>query len=661
MSHDIERARSALWSLDPGLPRGDWVKIGMAAKDAGLDFDDFHEWSAGAGNYRNEADCKAAWASFKSGGGVTASSLFNAAFAAGWKDNKPHTIQPTPAAPFKWAIKPTESTQAAPKEEAEGQPQGKDPGAIWDACKPATAAHWYVAQKAGKADGLRVHSSGALVLPVHTLAGELASLQFIQADGRKVFLSGVKLPADGCLIIGGAVESGPVYLVEGIGQAWSANKATNCPAVVCFGWSRVAKVAQAIKAASPAARLVIVPDAGKEADAEAIAGKVGGSWVEMPPGSPPNADINDIEMAQGVEAVRAILTTPKEKARRFQLLTPSDIARLPRVRWLIRDVLPESGIASIYGPSASGKSFLALDMLAHVAGGREWFGQRVRQAPCVYVALEGAAGLPQRVEAWRMKNGPFPEAFRLVLSALDIRNPNDTGELIHTIQTSGMFGGVVVLDTLAQSAPGMDENTSGDMGEVIAACQQIQGALGGLVLLVHHTGKDATKGARGHSSFYAALDAAVCVIPDPSGSTWTTESGNGGKSKDGGGISQGYRLEVIDLGNDEEGEPITSCVIAPSHKSEQKQGPKLPSGGNQKIAWEALGPLFQAAGTEAPEGAPDELPPGRPCLVFDDAVEKIKGRLPVEAKRQKERASEAIKGLTARGLLVFLDGFIWCS
>lgn len=346
---------------------------------------------------------------------------------------------------------------------------------------------------------------------------------------------------------------------------------------------------------------------------------------------------------------------------RFKLLAPADIADLPPVRWLVRDVLPESGIASIYGPSASGKSFLALDMLAHVADGSEWFGRKVRQAPCVYVALEGAAGLPQRVKAWAMKNGPFPEAFRLILSALDIRNPSDTSDLIRDIQASRMSGGVVVLDTLAQSAPGLDENTSADMGEVIAACQQIQGALGGLVLLVHHTGKDASKGARGHSSFYAALDAAVCVIPNPSGSTWTTDSENGGKSKDGGGITRGYRLEVIDLGEDDEGEPITSCAISLINGSEQKQGPRPPTSGNQKIVWDVLGQLFREAGAIAPEGAPDELPPGRPCLVFDDAVEQIKGRLPVDPKRQKERTTEAIKGLTAKGLLVFLDGFIWLT
>jgi len=76
------RARSALWSLDPGCDRDTWVRHGMGAKAAGLDFEDFHNWSAGAGNYQNEAECRSVWNSIKDGG-VTAASLFRSALAAG--------------------------------------------------------------------------------------------------------------------------------------------------------------------------------------------------------------------------------------------------------------------------------------------------------------------------------------------------------------------------------------------------------------------------------------------------------------------------------------------------------------------------------------------------------------------------------------------------
>lgn len=63
-----DRALSALQALDPGISRDEWVRVGMAAKAAGLEFDDWHRWSATAGNYSGESDCRAVWRSFKPDG-----------------------------------------------------------------------------------------------------------------------------------------------------------------------------------------------------------------------------------------------------------------------------------------------------------------------------------------------------------------------------------------------------------------------------------------------------------------------------------------------------------------------------------------------------------------------------------------------------------------
>ena len=91
--------------------------------------------------------------------------------------------------------------------------------------------------------------------------------------------------------------------------------------------------------------------------------------------------------------------------RHFPLLTADELANLPPLRWRIKGVLPESGLAAVYGPSGGGKSFLVLDMLASVADGCEWFEHRVNRAPVVYLALEGEAGLSQRVQAYRLQHG----------------------------------------------------------------------------------------------------------------------------------------------------------------------------------------------------------------------------------------------------------------
>jgi putative DNA primase/helicase len=85
--HNVSHAADALNFLDPGCPRDEWIKLGMAAKAAGLSFDEFYTWSKGGTNYKSEGDCRAAWKSFKDSGGISAASLFQQAIAQGWKDS----------------------------------------------------------------------------------------------------------------------------------------------------------------------------------------------------------------------------------------------------------------------------------------------------------------------------------------------------------------------------------------------------------------------------------------------------------------------------------------------------------------------------------------------------------------------------------------------
>lgn len=649
---ETERARSALWSLDPGTDRDTWVRHGMGAKAAGLDFEEFHNWSAGAGNYTNEAECRSVWNSIKDGG-ITAASLFRAALAGGWTDGaEPRTERP-------------QSRQNERKQAEPSKPPPHAPLALWSICTPAAASHEYIARKLGLPDGLRVYSGslsiagaaceGALVLPCYTLAGELASLQFVPPEGKKLFLPGRKLPPDACLIVGGPVKAdGACYIVEGIGQAWSAHQATRAPAVVCFGWGRVAGVAKALRERHKAARFVLVPDVGKENQAAAIARDIHGAWVELPPELGQNGDLNDLHQRDSMKAVAALLEQSKETPQRFRLLTPADLAKRPSVQWRVRGVLPFDGIAAMFGPSGSGKSFLTLDLLATVASGGEWFGCRVKSAPVLYVALEGEAGISQRIQAHQAKHGPLPDGFRFLLQSLDIRATDDRADLVRAIQAAGWAGGVLCLDTLNRAAPGMDENDSRSMGEVISAAKSLQAELGGLVLLIHHTGKDATKGLRGHSSLHAALDAALEVSRDGDRREWKMH-----KAKDGeDGEAHPFSLDVVEVGTDEDGEPITSCVVVPEKNAGEAARRALPpKSGNQRIIWDALGDVLRASPHYGQAGSA----PTRPCVELTDAIEKTRGRLVCDAKRQTERTQSAITGLINRGLLEHREGWLWLA
>jgi hypothetical protein len=122
-------------------------------------------------------------------------------------------------------------------------------------------------------------------------------------------------------------------------------------------------------------------------------------------------------------------------------------------------------------------------------------------------------------------------------------------------------GSVVVIDTLAQAALGLDENTSEGMGRIVSGAKRIRQATGGLVLLVHHSGKDQTKGGRGHSSLKGALDIELGVFRDESTleRSWQIT-----KNKDGEDSSAySFDLRVVQVGVNTDGDPIKSCVVVP--------------------------------------------------------------------------------------------------
>ena len=650
---DLARARDALACIPPDLPRDEWVRVGMAAQGAGLDFDAFDAWSAGAESY-SERDARATWRSFKPGKGVGAGTLFKVATEHGWRMDGHKPLQ-----------RPTQGHRKAP------EPHGKvtarvGAAEVWSRCKPAAAEHPYIEAKNGTPEGLRVVADGDplriagasvagwLVVPVlGSSLDEPVSLQFIPPPGagKKLNLPGA--PMAGMFMVGERVPGATVYLCEGIGQAWACWKATGFAAVVCFGWGRVRGVAAELRRRDASARLVLVPDKGKEAEAEAIAREVAGLFVPMPADAPDNFDPNDYAAKHGGDALEVLLSAPQGPAQRFRLLGSADLRALPPLAWRVRGVLPAQGLASVYGPSGSGKSFLVLDMAAAIAEGLAWFGYRVKAAPVVYVPLEGQAGFRLRAAAWETRNGrPLPVGLRLVLQPFKLTEPQDVPDLAAAVLSAG-DGAVTILDTLNAAAPEADENASADMGRILEAAKELQRLTGGLVLLVHHTGKDASKGLRGHSSLFAALDAALEVVRDGDRKEWRVAKAKDGKDGD----AHPFNLDPVELGDDADGEPVTSCVVTPAESAgEDAKRAKLPTGGtNQRAILDALRPMFKASPVFGKAGAPSV----RPCVELESAIAATCGRLVCAADRRAERTREAIQGLVNRGVLGHSEGWLW--
>jgi putative DNA primase/helicase len=662
----MARALSALHALAPSCSRERWVLIGMAAKSAGLAKGDFANWSKGAPNYSGERDCADAWRSF-SDGPVKAGTLYSMAFSEGWNDpakngrngrNKPKAVTDT-ATPA--LIQPA------------AQKSNKAVSACWERCTPATGEHAYIVAKSGIADGLRIVGDGDtamvsgqsvagwLAVPAFSLNGELQTLQFIPPPGagKKLNMPGASF-GDGLFIVGQVSESRIAYVVEGIGQAWAVHRASGCAAVVAFGAGRMKAVAQVLRERHSSLPIVVVPDRGKESHAAAIAHDVGGAWTELPEGKPSNYDANDFATEYGDKALAELLARFKAPPMRYRLLSANEVANFPPLLWLVRGVLPAAGLTSVFGPSAGGKSFLVLDLCAAVAGASTaWFGCPVKSAPVVYVALEGEAGFSQRVKAWQIHRGRnLPAALHFIMQPLDLRNANDVEEIAKAVTTASVAGGLLVIDTLNRAANGADENSAVDMGEIIAAAKVLQSRLGGLVLLVHHSGKDVSRGLRGHSSLLAALDSAIEVSRTDDRRDWRIA-----KAKDGeDGKAHPFKLSVVAIGEHDDGELITSCVVVAEDTPAELRRQKVPQVGNQRIAWDALGELLKDAGDIRPKDAPDSLPVGRPAITVQLAVATIQNRLvDIEPQRQKERAKKALTDLHAKNAIKIDGGFVWVT
>lgn len=662
MLNDIDRAIDALHAIPPDIERESWVRAGMAAQAAGLDFEAFNDWSAGAGNY-SETAARETWRSFKPGKGVGAGTLYRMAAEHGWRMNgdKPQS-KPKPLA------RPIEAPAKARA--------GMGAAEIWERCEAATNGHPYIAKKqaAGVSlDSLRVvpagdsltiqgeRMAGALVVPVLQPNGTVSSLQFIappetaarlKAKGKPDKLNLPGHAVQGWFTVGELVPGGVVYILEGIGQAWACWQATGDAAVVSFGAGNMGKVAKAVRERDPSARLVLVPDVGKEKQAAEIAAAVSGKVAAMPEGWEQNSDVNDLAQREGMDVLAMLLenaTEPPKPEPRYKLLNAGDLRDLPPLAWRVRGVLPAVGLAALYGPSASGKSFLGFDMAAAIAEGRKWFGCRVERAPVVYAALEGEAGFKLRAQAWEAHKGrALPDGLQMMLQPFQLTNVLDVRDLAAVVPT----GGVVFIDTLNRAAPTADENSSRDMGEILEAAKRLQSITGGLVVLVHHTGKDATKGLRGHSSLFAAMDAAIEVSRDGDRREWKVA-----KSKDGAdGDAHPFRLEIETLGIDAYGDPITSCTVRMDASAEDVKRVKLPQGGNQRLVYEGIRGMFKDGATGKP-GAP----PLRPCIELEAAVAAAALRLTCETHRRATRAREAITGLVARGVLGLNEGWLWTA
>lgn len=239
----------------------------------------------------------------------------------------------------------------------------------------------------------------------------------------------------------------------------------------------------------------------------------------VPPEAPPYDAPPPHWEAEPEVIVDASTPPPKQVAEAIPFATMSldDIAAMPPPEWLIDKILPVNSFATLIGPFASLKSFLALDFSLCIAYGREWKGRTVRQTGVLYVAGEGTGGIGRRIAAWRAVHGleDASAPFRLLPLGVNITDEAQVRRLISTARAAaaaeGQPIGLVLIDTLARAMAGADENTAQDMGRAIRGLDEVRVEGECTTLTVHHMGKDKERGSRGSSALPGAADTEITV------------------------------------------------------------------------------------------------------------------------------------------------------
>jgi AAA domain len=293
---------------------------------------------------------------------------------------------------------------------------------------------------------------------------------------------------------------------------------------------------------------------------------------------------------------------------KFKLVPFEDVKFVATEEWLVKGLLPRQGVAPVFGASQTLKSFAVLDLALHVAPGWEWAGRRTKQGPVVYIAAENAAGTRKRkagfelAHADSLPSGQIP--FYLIEAAPNLgTEKNDQAALIASIVSQGVSPALIIIDTLAQTLGGGEENGAG-MVTFLSNATALANRFKCCVIPVHHAPLADDKRMRGHSSLYAGVDALLRAERQGSALATTLWLDKLKDDERGGALT--LHLGRIVLGHDEDGDEVSTLVV----NSIEAGAPEAPPGKvsssiprGQKLLMEVIAQAIDEVGQDFPSFA----------------------------------------------------------
>lgn len=506
---------------------------------------------------------------------------------------------------------------------------------IWVDCTSAGESHPYLVRKGIRPNGARVTGDGRLVVPMYEKDGQLTSLQYIDADGGKLYHSGGKTGGS-FWQIGTMDEPGALYIAEGFATAATIFEETGRPCVVAYSASNLVPVTESMRAKyGNQQEIVIVADNDASGVGQKYADQASakyGATVIIPPIT---GDANDY--AKAGHDLTALLIRPTGSAvvDKLKVVFGDQLGTdYEAPDELVEGLLTIGSSSVVYGDSNSGKTFWALSVATAIANGTDCYGRRTDQGLVVYLASEAPGSIRSRMQAIKKFYGCNLENLAMVPVPMNFYSGDgdayDVIEMVRAIEEmKGKPVRLIIGDTLARMSAGANENSGEDMGPVMARFDQVASATGSAMMIIHHNGKDAAKGARGWSGIRAHIDTEIEVSEKNGIRSATVTKQRELPSK---GDAIYFKLDVIEMGVTKFGSPATTCVAIPDEESSASEPHKKPTKHDERVR--TIERAWWDSGAEEREGLPYLSRSALRDMLVKDGASMRTAKNKTEASRQ---------------------------
>jgi phage/plasmid primase-like uncharacterized protein/KaiC/GvpD/RAD55 family RecA-like ATPase len=505
---------------------------------------------------------------------------------------------------------------------------------IWLSGVAAHPDHPYLKRKGIQTHGLRTTGDGRLMVPLYDQDGTLSTLQYIDEEGGKLYHPGGQTGGK-FWMLGTTDEPGTIFIAEGFATAATIHETTDRPVVIAYSASNLVPVTGTIRQIYGATQdIVVVADNDKsgvgQRYAEQSSAKYGARMV-MPPNE---GDANDYVQSGNDLASLLIQQTGTAVIDKLKVVFGDQLSsEYEAPDELVEGLMTIGSSVVVYGDSNSGKTFWALSVATAIASGMDCYGRKTDPGLVVYLASESPSSIRSRMQAIKKYHGCSLENLAMVPVPMNFYNGDqdaqDVIELVRAIeQLKGQRVRLIIGDTLARMSAGANENSGEDMGPVMARFDQVAQSTGAALMIIHHNGKDAAKGARGWSGIRAHIDTEI-EVTEKEGTRSVTVTKQ--RELPGKGETIYFKLEIIEMGTTKFGGAATTCVAVSDDDAAAATPHKKPTKHDENMR--TIERAWWSSGAEDRDGLPYVSRSALRDLLIKDGMSERTAKNKTEASR----------------------------